>query len=114
MATVGSLPQSDKENVPPAARSTLASCRFFFFKAEDGIRDSSVTGVQTCALPICHCHHQWIQMYARTHEFRIKQVQRQDMEQHNHRAKYYVRGHSLEYHQRYHKRGSQSQRETDI
>src|SRR4029077_4947480 len=23
-----------------------------FFKAEDGIRDSSVTGVQTCALPI--------------------------------------------------------------
>src|SRR5260370_31747216 len=25
---------------------------FFFFKAEDGIRDSSVTGVQTCALPI--------------------------------------------------------------
>src|SRR5260370_19643766 len=27
---------------------------FFFFQAEDGIRDSSVTGVQTCALPICH------------------------------------------------------------
>src|SRR5260370_17305606 len=26
---------------------------FFFFQAEDGIRDSSVTGVQTCALPIC-------------------------------------------------------------
>src|SRR6476661_10398529 len=25
----------------------------FFFQAEDGIRDSSVTGVQTCALPIC-------------------------------------------------------------
>src|SRR5260370_5950859 len=25
---------------------------FFFFQAEDGIRDSSVTGVQTCALPI--------------------------------------------------------------
>src|SRR5260370_27937229 len=24
----------------------------FFFQAEDGIRDSSVTGVQTCALPI--------------------------------------------------------------
>ena len=24
-----------------------------FFQAEDGIRDSSVTGVQTCALPIC-------------------------------------------------------------
>src|SRR5260370_29091602 len=27
---------------------------FFFFQAEDGIRDSSVTGVQTCALPIFH------------------------------------------------------------
>src|SRR3954449_13355539 len=25
---------------------------FFFFQAEDGIRDESVTGVQTCALPI--------------------------------------------------------------
>src|SRR5260370_41442415 len=27
---------------------------FFFFQAEDGIRDSSVTGVQTCALPISY------------------------------------------------------------
>src|SRR5262249_58428297 len=27
-------------------------CLFFFFQAEDGIRDWSVTGVQTCALPI--------------------------------------------------------------
>src|SRR5437879_9739288 len=27
---------------------------FFFFQAEDGIRDTSVTGVQTCALPISH------------------------------------------------------------
>src|SRR4051794_18141454 len=26
---------------------------FFFFQAEDGIRDGRVTGVQTCALPIC-------------------------------------------------------------
>src|SRR5260370_13384960 len=32
---------------------------FFFFQAEDGIRDSSVTGVQTCALPIsCGQIHQ--------------------------------------------------------
>src|SRR5260370_39496175 len=31
----------------------LVLCRYlFFFQAEDGIRDSSVTGVQTCALPI--------------------------------------------------------------
>src|SRR5689334_6243571 len=27
-------------------------CFFFFFQAEDGIRDGTVTGVQTCALPI--------------------------------------------------------------
>src|SRR6266545_6809133 len=29
------------------------SYTFFFFQAEDGIRDKLVTGVQTCALPIC-------------------------------------------------------------
>src|SRR5260370_40143159 len=29
-----------------------STINFFFFQAEDGIRDSSVTGVQTCALPI--------------------------------------------------------------
>src|SRR5256885_13346183 len=29
---------------------------FFFFQAEDGIRDYKVTGVQTCALPICPRH----------------------------------------------------------
>src|SRR5207302_3411434 len=27
------------------------------FQAEDGIRDFHVTGVQTCALPICHAHY---------------------------------------------------------
>src|SRR5260221_1721212 len=31
---------------------TLTSNFFFFFQAEDGIRDHCVTGVQTCALPI--------------------------------------------------------------
>src|SRR5207248_3502248 len=29
---------------------------FFFFQAEDGIRDRTVTGVQTCALPILLFH----------------------------------------------------------
>src|SRR5256885_1324404 len=29
---------------------------FFFFQAEDGIRDYKVTGVQTCALPISNRH----------------------------------------------------------
>src|SRR5688500_20263205 len=28
-------------------------CFLFVFQAEDGIRDYKVTGVQTCALPIC-------------------------------------------------------------
>src|SRR5258708_20808290 len=32
--------------------SGWASRYFFFFQAEDGIRDDLVTGVQTCALPI--------------------------------------------------------------
>src|SRR5699024_12229138 len=31
---------------------TSPICSFFFFQAEDGIRDRNVTGVQTCALPI--------------------------------------------------------------
>src|SRR2546429_2397348 len=37
-------------------QSLLAHWRllFFFFQAEDGIRDVAVTGVQTCALPISH------------------------------------------------------------
>src|SRR5256886_12922543 len=30
----------------------LGAIFFFFFQAEDGIRDLTVTGVQTCALPI--------------------------------------------------------------
>src|SRR2546429_6628549 len=48
---------------PPLARVSSTRCdrlyraqhrrvRFFFFQAEDGIRDVAVTGVQTCALPI--------------------------------------------------------------
>src|SRR2546429_3256815 len=32
---------------------------FFFFQAEDGIRDVAVTGVQTCALPISCCALRW-------------------------------------------------------
>src|SRR5256885_12502223 len=33
-------------------RAVIWSVLFFFFQAEDGIRDYKVTGVQTCALPI--------------------------------------------------------------
>src|SRR5690606_40211036 len=35
-----------------SVRYRLSSLCFFFFQAEDGIRDFHVTGVQTCALPI--------------------------------------------------------------
>src|SRR2546427_664376 len=35
-----------------ALRVRALRVRFFFFQAEDGIRDLTVTGVQTCALPI--------------------------------------------------------------
>src|SRR2546430_10782772 len=36
------------------SRGAVLTSEFcFFFQAEDGIRDLTVTGVQTCALPIC-------------------------------------------------------------
>src|SRR5437764_6312275 len=37
---------------------------FFFFQAEDGIRDTSVTGVQTCALPISD---EFIRLFKKNH-----------------------------------------------
>src|SRR2546425_3522851 len=41
----------------------LIPYHFFFFQAEDGIRDKLVTGVQTCALPISR----WPEPAARRH-----------------------------------------------
>src|SRR5437763_5296701 len=40
---------------------------FFFFQAEDGIRDTSVTGVQTCALPISCARRARVPDYHGTH-----------------------------------------------
>src|SRR6266446_8182927 len=42
----------------------LYSLYFFFFQAEDGIRDYKVTGVQTCALPIwiSRAAHDWVML----------------------------------------------------
>src|SRR3990167_10060278 len=37
----------------PAASTRRSRLSSIFFQAEDGIRDLTVTGVQTCALPIC-------------------------------------------------------------
>src|SRR5256885_5800062 len=53
------LPVLDKlslDNKPNAAKAMPnggGDIQMFFFQAEDGIRDYKVTGVQTCALPIC-------------------------------------------------------------
>src|SRR3989440_686453 len=42
-------------------KDRIAIFFFFFFQAEDGIRDLIVTGVQTCALPIsaCRARREW-------------------------------------------------------
>src|SRR5687767_15404934 len=48
---------------------------YFFFQAEDGIRDKLVTGVQTCALPICNADVDlsgaWLTDDRDTNRFRI-------------------------------------------
>src|SRR6266536_3756914 len=41
--------------MPPSPKAKYFVALLFFFQAEDGIRDPLVTGVQTCALPICPC-----------------------------------------------------------
>src|SRR5947209_17428354 len=41
---------------------------FFFFQAEDGIRDIGVTGVQTCALPIYRRMARSIHLEDATHD----------------------------------------------
>src|SRR2546430_12458489 len=43
--------QGFRRHTPPLL-FLLAQIALFFFQAEDGIRDLTVTGVQTCALPI--------------------------------------------------------------
>src|SRR5256885_9849009 len=50
------LLRQSREGVVTTAEAIVAALYrvvvFFFFQAEDGIRDYKVTGVQTCALPI--------------------------------------------------------------
>src|SRR5258706_646340 len=43
---------SDEKITCPTASGAVVLFLFFFFQAEDGIRDHCMTGVQTCALPI--------------------------------------------------------------
>src|SRR5256885_4689645 len=65
--------------------SVAYSGLFFFFQAEDGIRDYKVTGVQTCALPICgdcspgdecapDCNHHHEHHHDHVHDESIKSV----------------------------------------
>ena len=49
---------------------------FFFFQAEDGIRDYKVTGVQTCALPI-YLSSFFSSVIGRTHMLARAQVNQQ-------------------------------------
>src|SRR5258708_109802 len=44
--------RQESHTVYNLARASYITLFFFFFQAEDGIRDDLVTGVQTCALPI--------------------------------------------------------------
>src|SRR5437764_4818875 len=52
MSSFGGPPAPWEASWPPIWLITL-----FFFQAEDGIRNTSVTGVQTCALPISNPVH---------------------------------------------------------
>src|SRR5215203_2295383 len=47
---------------------------FFFFQAEDGIRDIGVTGVQTCALPISRAGGRPAQCRALTRAFVVREA----------------------------------------
>src|SRR2546422_6790918 len=53
---------------------------FFFSKAEDGIRFVAVTGVQTCALPICHDRRHRDPGLRRSRELRLRLLHNQPHE----------------------------------
>src|SRR5207253_6993234 len=60
-----------KNSLTPILIDHLCSLTIsFFFQAEDGIRDGHVTGVQTCALPICAIHAILVDLYQQWHELR--------------------------------------------
>src|SRR2546430_4257354 len=53
-------------------QQSASGCGFFFFQAEDGIRDLTVTGVQTCALPIYIHQEQAVRVRQRGGELRLE------------------------------------------
>src|SRR5438309_5031209 len=64
--------------------SHIMDANIFFFQAEDGIRDGTVTGVQTCALPICpprNRHHLGLPLVCRRERNRYwRRVRRSSMD----------------------------------
>src|SRR5688572_32002671 len=56
---------SSSELIEPFINNEPLIFFFFFFQAEDGIRDLTVTGVQTCALPISGDRCAWWRHRAR-------------------------------------------------
>src|SRR5256886_5930882 len=52
VANLQQLPLENQRRAGRDERASDMSVVVFFFQAEDGIRDLTVTGVQTCALPI--------------------------------------------------------------
>src|SRR5438128_3218699 len=58
---------------------------FFFFQAEDGIRDATVTGVQTCALPIFDPDHRLLvveqELGQRARELRLADPRRTEKQE---------------------------------
>src|SRR2546430_4836869 len=56
MCSLKSSSYYDRDVVFSRAQTSTGAV-FFFFQAEDGIRDLTVTGVQTCALPILGDRH---------------------------------------------------------
>src|SRR6266705_3868577 len=61
-----------------------SSIFFFFFQVEDGIRDRTVTGVQTCALPIWRKAHSAKMSASRSKPFavRLRDFSRSDTKAH--------------------------------
>src|SRR2546430_1672928 len=55
-----SLTVCSSDTVRSVSIFVISLLRFFFFQAEDGIRDLTVTGVQTCALPISWSSWPWV------------------------------------------------------
>src|SRR5476649_3005414 len=60
------------------------SLYFFFFQAEDGIRDHCVTGVQTCALPICRRNCPAARLCRRAHPYRRERSEEHTSELQSH------------------------------